>query len=316
MPGKRALRASLRTSLYAIVAGMIDGDPPLAKDTNHRLAFTLDADAARGMRQDLTRTQPRARGPQRDPGSTIGSVGAEVGAFAQVARVAASTRSARSHRAATRVLQTAGRTWWRERRSQRGPVQSSISADSRKEFSNPAGLMISIIRAGNPLTFHVACSSPRGLVMYPPGPGRDQGVGVRRDDRADRGADDTDALRPPPPAGTDGHASLVPRADRPAALPRQPRASRAHAGVGPGGVQFDPSGEASREGACCGTAQSVHRLRTHWRRCDEKSVAGTPRVPATGQADFCVTPDWQVAAQVVTHGRVQNRSTVRSRLVR
>jgi hypothetical protein len=37
-----------------------------------------------------------------------------------------------------------------------------------EEVSNPAGLMISIMRAGVEPAFHMACNSPRGLVIYPP----------------------------------------------------------------------------------------------------------------------------------------------------
>src|SRR5215204_2872060 len=46
----------------------------------------------------------------------------------------------------------------------------SISESSRKKFSKPAGLITSIIRAGTFAAFHMACTSLRGLVMYPPAP--------------------------------------------------------------------------------------------------------------------------------------------------
>src|SRR5829696_3258528 len=46
----------------------------------------------------------------------------------------------------------------------------SISESSRKTFSKPAGLITSIIRAGTSAAFHMACTSLRGLVMYPPAP--------------------------------------------------------------------------------------------------------------------------------------------------
>src|SRR5829696_9883627 len=46
----------------------------------------------------------------------------------------------------------------------------SISESSRKKFSKPAGLITSIIRAGTSAAFHMACTSLRGLVMYPPAP--------------------------------------------------------------------------------------------------------------------------------------------------
>jgi hypothetical protein len=42
------------------------------------------------------------------------------------------------------------------------------SAKSRKNFSKPAGLITSIMRAGVEPAFHWVCSSPLGFVMYPP----------------------------------------------------------------------------------------------------------------------------------------------------
>src|SRR5688572_3129087 len=48
-----------------------------------------------------------------------------------------------------------------------GPSEAS-SVTPQKKCSNPAGLMISIIRAGVRAAFHMVCVSPRGLVMYPP----------------------------------------------------------------------------------------------------------------------------------------------------
>src|SRR3954447_25945263 len=50
-----------------------------------------------------------------------------------------------------------------------GPSARS-SDSSLKKCSKPAGLMISIIWAGTLPAFHMVCISPRGFVMYPPGP--------------------------------------------------------------------------------------------------------------------------------------------------
>ena len=50
-----------------------------------------------------------------------------------------------------------------------GPAAAS-SVISRKKCSNPPGLITSIILAGTSPAFHIECSSPRGFVMYPPGP--------------------------------------------------------------------------------------------------------------------------------------------------
>jgi hypothetical protein len=47
----------------------------------------------------------------------------------------------------------------------RGTSARTSSDNSQKKFSSPAGLMISIIRAGTEPAFHMACISPRGLVM-------------------------------------------------------------------------------------------------------------------------------------------------------
>ena len=55
----------------------------------------------------------------------------------------------------------------------RVPMQNWFScpvAHSRKKCSNPPGLITSIILAGTSPAFHIECSSPRGFVMYPPGP--------------------------------------------------------------------------------------------------------------------------------------------------
>ena len=46
-----------------------------------------------------------------------------------------------------------------------GGPPARISDSSRKKFSKPDGLMISIIRAGTWPAFHMVCISPRGLVM-------------------------------------------------------------------------------------------------------------------------------------------------------